>query len=314
MNIRKLVFDTYRIVGADRLFMNRSSRVLFYHGVAQKIADARIETESISADDFERQLKYIVRHFRPITLDEFYLRFVSKEWEGREILLTFDDGYKNMLYTGLPLLEKYNIPFALFLTADNITSDQLFPTTINRIVNLASSYSKSLENPRQISEATSRRIKTENERVVKEICNDLLARISDEELNSLRLKYSSINPMNWDEAKEIAKSPLCSIGSHCMSHICCHSNQDPDEVKRQFVESREIISRKTGVDCDFLSYPNGSHTPGVTELARETGYKMAFTTRYEPIDSNDGNIMAVGRIYVPYDYSRFVYGISRFPR
>lgn len=314
MSIKCIIYNSYYKIRCDRLFLNNRPRVLFYHGVAPVIIDPNIETESISAYDFERQLIYITKHFRPITMDEFYERFVCKNWEGREILLTFDDGYKNMLNTALPLLDKYNVPFGLFLTVDNISSNLLFPTTINRIVHLASSYSKRIDNPRLVAETTSRILKSEKEETVKALCQDMIGHIPTEELNQLRNKYVSINPMNWDEVKEIAKSHLCTIGSHCMSHICCHAKQDEKEVLRQFSESKRIISERIGKDCNYLSYPNGSFTPQVAEITRECGYKMAFSTRYEAVDTKDVDAMAIGRIYVPYNYSRFVYAVSRFPR
>lgn len=282
--------------------------MLFYHGVAPTILDPSVETESINAGDFERQLKYISKHFRPITIDEFYSRYINHDWEGREILLTFDDGYRNLLTTGLPLLQKYNIPFALFVTVDNINNNLLFPTTVNRLVNLA-------ENCDLIeTNRVSKLLKTEPLDKVENICCQLLKVLPPKRLDELRIKYASINPMTWDEVRQIDSSPLCTIGSHCMSHICCHAKQDEDEVFRQFSESKRIITEKLGKDCIYLSYPNGSFTPTVKSIARECRYKMAFSTRYEAVDSQYVDTMAVGRIYVPYDYSRFVYAISRFPR
>ena len=309
MNIKHLILSIYGTVGLDRLFLNRHPRVLFYHGVAERIADAGIESESIQAVDFERQLKYIRKHFNPVSTDEFYERFISGKWEGREILLTFDDGYRNMLSTALPLLEKYKVPFTLFLTVDNITDNNLFPTTINRLVNLASS---AKTNP-SICSSVSTKLKTLPINQVEQITAELSERISHEELSELREKYSSVNPLNWEECRRIAESPLCTIGSHCMSHICCHAAQDLSEVRRQFEESRKEISRKLKVACDFLSYPNGNFTNDVKKIAESCGYKMAFSTKYEAIDRSETDRMAVGRIYVPYDYARFKYLVSRFP-
>lgn len=309
MRLKDIALLILSKVALDRLFLNQRPRVLFYHGVAERIADARIESESIQADDFERQLKYIRKHFNPVGADEFYERFVSGKWEGREILLTFDDGYRNMLSTALPLLEKYDVPFILFLTVDNISDNKLFPTTINRLVNLASS----AQTDPAIYLTISTKLKALPINQVEQITEELLARISPEELSELRDKYSSVNPLNWEECRRIAESPLCTIGSHCMSHICCHAAQDLSEVRRQFEESRKEISRRLKVACDFLSYPNGNFTNDVKKIAESCGYKMAFSTKYEAIDRSETDRMAVGRIYVPYDFARFKYIISRFP-
>lgn len=301
MKFRELIIKFYGILNIDKILLNRQPRVLFYHGVSDNIINPEIETESISSEDFEKQLKYIIKHFHPISVDEFFERFVNRKWDGREILLTFDDGYRNMLTTGLHILEKYDVPFTLFLTTDNITKNTLFPTTINRLLN-------------QGDEQTAYTLKHVSVAEVDKICNDLLANVPESELNACRTKYASVNPLSWDEVKQIVSSSLCTIGSHCVTHICCHERQSIDEIRRQFAESRKEIQDRLNVSCDYLSYPNGNYTPEVMKIAEECGYKMAFCTRYEPIIGMDKNKMAVGRIYVPYDYSRFVYSISRYPR
>lgn len=303
--VRNLILKIFSIGNFDRLFLNRQPRVLFYHGVDDKIADAAVETESISSVDFEKQLKYIKKHFLPIALDEFYTRYVNNSWEGREILLTFDDGYRNLLTDGLPLLVKYEIPFALFITTDNITNNSLFPTTINRLVNL------NVKGDIAETEHVSRLMKTEPVGTVNELCKGLLSQISNNQIVELRKRYSSVNPMNWEEVMQIAQSPLCTIGSHCVTHICCHGRQESDEIRRQLSDSKREIERHLGQTCDFLAWPNGSFTSEAEKIARECGYKMAFSTKYRPVSA--GSLFSVGRIQIPYDYARFKYAISRFP-
>lgn len=305
MPLKRNILHIISALNIDLLFLNAQPRVLFYHGVEKCIVDPDIETESISVKEFERQLKYICKHFTPISLQEFYNRYSQDSWEGREILLTFDDGYRNLLTDGLPLLEKYEVPFALFVTTDNITNDRLFPTTINRLVNIAIN-SDSAEAAR-----ISKRMKTEPVSVVEKLCDGLLSEIRQEQMEELRQMYSSVNPMNWDEVRQIAQSPLCTIGSHCVTHICCHDKQQPVEIKRQLIESKKEIEARLGMACDFLAWPNGSFTPEAEQLAMDCGYKMAFSTRYRAVDA--GGRFSVGRIQVPYDYARFKYAISRFP-
>lgn len=306
INIRNIVYRCHSIGKLDRLFLNNLPRVLFYHGVDTLIFDSTIETESIHARDFERQLQYISTHFKPVSVGEFYNRFINRTWQGKEILLTFDDGYRNMLTTGLPLLQKYNIPFAVFITVDNITNNHLFPTTINRLVNLAERH-----NPLETNRISTL-LKTEPLDIVEKLCYQLRNTLPKGRLDELRTKYTSVNPMTWDEVRLIDTSPLCTIGSHCMSHICCHSRQEKSEISRQLSTSKATIERELGHTCDFLAWPNGNYTSESENLAAEAGYKMAFSTRYATVYAS--SIMSVGRIYVPYEYNRFKYAISHFGR
>ena len=54
----------------------------------------------------------------------------------------------------------------------------------------------------------------------------------------LLLAVGIVSAENWDEVIELSKKENVTIGSHCMSHICCHENQNPGEVKKQITNSK----------------------------------------------------------------------------
>lgn len=319
---KQLIYNIFAALHVDILIesFHRAPAVLFYHGVAEN-PDSLIETESISAEDFRKQMAWLKKNRKVISAAEFEERFKARQWEGDEVLLTFDDGYKNMLTTGLPILEEYGFPFLLFLTTTNITHNRLFPTTVNRLVTLASSlkvlhldgeeYSLDGDAQQTVMNRISWRLKREPQNVVDYIVGSLLKQLPNEEIEKLREQYPSVNPMTWDEARLIAASELCTIGSHCIEHICCHANQDINEVGYQIAESKRIIEEKLGVNCDYFSYPNGSFTEQSNRIVEEAGYRLGFSTKRLPLNAlTQWNIP---RLYVPYDYSRFVYSLTTYP-
>lgn len=322
---KQIIYNTFTALRVDSLWrlVHKSPSVLFYHGVADN-PDPVIETESIAATDFVRQMTYLKKHYHVITVKEFEERFIENRWDGKEILLTFDDGYKNMLSTALPILEKFQFPFVLFYTTNNISRGELFATTVNRIVILASSLQQldlpscqintnlTAQNRASVAERISKQLKKRPLKEVQTIVAELMSLISQDEMDALREKYSSINPMNWDEAKRISASPLCTIGSHCVDHICCHANQSNEEVTRQICESKRIIEYQLGKSCDYFSYPNGSFTEHSNKAVSEAGYRLGFSTKRMPVNAlTQWNIP---RLYVPYDYSRFVYSLVSYPK
>ena len=321
----QFIYNTFSALHVDTVWRlaHKSPSVLFYHGVSDN-PDRVIETESIAAKDFVRQIKYLKKYYHVISVREFEERFIENKWDGKEILLTFDDGYKNMLSTALPILDKYQFPFVLFYTTNNIDSGELFATTVNRLVVLASSLKQldlsscqikttlTEQNRVIVAESISKQLKSRTLNEVKAIVAELSSLISRDEMESLRKKYSSINPMNWDEAIQISASPLCSIGSHCVDHICCHANQSLEEVTRQICESKRIIENRLGISCDYFSYPNGSFSDRSNKVVSEAGYRLGFSTKRLPVNAlTQWNIP---RLYVPYDYSRFVYSLVSYPK
>ena len=273
--------------------------------------------------DFVRQMKYLKKFYHVVSIREFEERYNLNKWEGDEVLLTFDDGYKNMLSTALPILEEFNFPFVLFLTTKNIDQGELFSTTVNRLVVLASSIkhlqlhscniniSLTTQNRTEIASFISKQLKSRSLPEVQNIVKELYSNISKDEMNNLRERYSSVNPMNWQEVNQFASSPLCTIGSHGIDHICCHENQNLVDVSSQIHESKRIIEEKLGVCCDYFSYPNGSFTEQSNSIVAEANYRLGFSTKRLPIHAlTKWNIP---RLYVPYNYSKFVYSITTYP-
>ncbi len=321
---KQIIYNTFAGLHADAMIKPflRAPAALFYHGVAEN-PDVIIETESISADEFRKQMEWLKKNRRAISATEFEERFKAHRWEGDEVLLTFDDGYQNMLTTGLPILEEYGFPFLLFLTTNNITHGSLFPTTINRLVTLTSSLKVlRLDGEEYPLESSSRqavmgklswRLKREPQSVVEHIVESLLEQLPKGEIDRLREQYPSVNPMTWDEARQIAASELCTIGSHGVDHICCHDQQPLDEVKRNLRESKLVIEKELGLkECRYFSYPNGNFTEDSNKLVAEAGYAMGFSTKRLPVHAlTQWN---VPRLYVPYNYPRFVFAVSTYPK
>lgn len=83
--------------------------------------------------------------------------------------------------------------------------------------------------------------------------------------------------MDWNTLREILKDPLVTIGSHTVSHPDDMSLLPPETQRTELADSKTTLERELGVDIDFLAFPNGKGDETSQALARELGYKMAFS-------------------------------------
>lgn len=123
---------------------------------------------------------------------------------------------------------------------------------------------------------------------------ELESKISHEEMLELRERYSSIEPLNWNECKQLSQNPLITIGSHGMDHICCHNKQSAEELKRQMLESKREIESRLGLSCDIFSYPNGNFTDASNKILEDAGYAMGLSTKRW--DVYKGSVFSVPRL------------------
>jgi len=81
--------------------------------------------------------------------------------------------------------------------------------------------------------------------------------------------------LGWKELREMAAAGM-EIGSHSLTHPFLH-RADPDEIRREFGESKRILEDGLGQAIHFASLPRGSAAPGMGALIKELGYR-AFCT------------------------------------
>ena len=102
--------------------------------------------------------------------------------------------------------------------------------------------------------------------------------------------------MTWDELRELATSPLITIGAHTRTH--------PDLSRLKVVDSwDEMAGSKTdlenqlGIVVRDIAYPSGRYSPTVLDQAGEIGFATGVTTR-EGQDETPGALLALPRIRV----------------
>ena len=315
---------TYRLLSLFKIptflrILNTTPKVIFWHGVDLK-HDNQVDSECVNSNVFEKQIKYLKKHFNIISIDNLKR---TNALTKRDVVITFDDGFKNNLHIAAPILKRHKIPFTVFISTHNVSTGNLFPASISRLIILKSNANKiqiptlgidkilSTNGERvSLSKQVEFKLKTIPIDQVQIAIGEIINNVSINEYQTLKKRYASLLPMNWDEVKQLSNIEGCTIGSHCVDHICCHEKQENDIIVHQLRESKKVIENKIGKSCDFIAFPNGDYTDFAKKAALKLGYSMAFTTEKNKIITKNLDFSSIPRMGAPRDIPRFKFFVN----
>ena len=218
---------------------------------------------NVTVDFLQRFVDMHCKRYDFVSLDEVLARRANPtQYKRPYIAFTFDDGFRDNLTYGLPFFGRNNIPFAVFITTDFINRHPAFNYlfVLERII---------ANNDSLIVNGISYACKTIKQKndtfgVLKERVLYLPYHDFEQSFNRMFAKY--IKPeyyedltMTWDEVKQLAASPLCTIGSHTVTHPRL-SNLSEAEIEFELMESKQQIETHIGKEVKYLSYPYGWKT------------------------------------------------------
>ena len=270
---------------------------------------------------FERVLRLIRRkRVDVISIDEMHRRMVAGDFNRRFVAITIDDGYKDIKEFAYPLLQKYEMPFTLYIPTS--FPDQLgelwwlgLEAVIARNKRISLSINgeyrhfdcASVSQKRELYDEVYgylRSLKTEKE--MREIVRELCARYVVD-----MAAFCRVLSMDWGEIAEMAEDPLVTIGAHTVSHSMLKKIPDDAAVRAEMEQSRSVLEAALGKRPEHLAYPVGDPTsagPREFRIAAELGFKTAVTTRPGVLfKAHRDHLMALPRISVNGEFQRSRY-------
>ena len=300
MVFRKLVL---RAMGSSGLYSilrhrRKGAIAMAYHGVEEEIIDPRIQTVHIPLRRFRRHMDYIKKNFEVIALDDLSERLeAGRGLDGRQVVLTFDDGYRNNLEVVAPLMESLDLPFAVFVSTEHTGQGVRMPTYRLRagiyLTEAKSCRIRGFPEPFDLRDERARdhaiqaiaaRYKTAPQPEADAILEDVESLIPEERWSEIDARFASDTPMNWEEV-EILHRRGVTIGSHGRRHVILHTGQDEAWIRDEVRLSREEVERRLG-SCRYFAYPNGTSqdiAPVAADEVVRSGYELAFTAEFGEI-------------------------------
>lgn len=225
-----------------------------------------------------------------VSLDEMHRRLVEGDFQRRFMCFTLDDGYRDNLQHALPILKKYDAPFALYVpTSFPDRRGELWWLTLEAVIarNTRIALVMDGEDRRYDCGTTDAKYalfdhiywwlrSLDSEDDLRRVVRDLAMRYGVDDAT-----FCDDLCMTWAEIAEIAVDPLATIGAHTVNHVMLKKASD-EAVRTEMQMSCSVIEAALGKRPEHFSYPVGDRTSaGAREfrVAAELGFKTAVTTR-----------------------------------
>jgi peptidoglycan/xylan/chitin deacetylase (PgdA/CDA1 family) len=281
--------------------MHRLARPLF-GGVGAILTFHRVQP--CSADPFQPNgileveagfLEKLVVHLRRrgfdlVSLDEVWRRLTERDFGRPFIALTFDDGYRDNLVHAWPVLERHDVPFAIYVpTSFPDRLGELWWIGLERVIAKTDRLVVEMDGETRFFSCAETDGKSkafdavywwlrsiENEQDLRRAARDICSRYGVD----LDAPCGELC-MDWGEIARLADEPLCTIGAHTVNHVFL-SKVSEAKARTEMKRGAEVIEAALGKRPEHFAYPYGDvGSAGRREfaIAKELGFKTAVTAR-----------------------------------
>ncbi len=307
MRIRGL--GRVRVVG--KKIRNRLSPgvlILVYHRIANLTSDP--QRLCVSPENFSGQLEVIEKVSRPISLKTLREHLRVGEVPKKAVVITFDDGAADNLYSAKPILEKHDIAATVFVSTGYMKTgreywwDELqriflepvyLPTELRLTIakktcqwNLAGAehYSQGDYHKYKNWEAVDPEAPTKRHQLYRDLIELLLPLSFDERLQILDqlknwagdqiLARSGHRPMTCEEVRKISDNGI-EVGAHTVSHSMLAAlpvSVQQSEIRESKKDLEEVLDRRVS----SFAYPFGTlsdYSVESVKISKDVGFDCA---------------------------------------
>ncbi len=319
--IETLTYLFLDISGINALFrrLNRNKVIILcYHGICDDDFDLLkgYDDRHIPKSLFRKQLSYLKRKNYSFTnLSEATDMLNHRKKIRNIVVLSFDDGFRNVVENACPVMQKYQAKGCFYLISDLIgTSEPVWTDYIETLIRNAENgkFRFTYKGEECFYPLTT---KASYEHAMRDI-KARLRRLSDKEKNEhLRQFQKHQYPVpkefqmsDWTQIQNLDKDIL-EVGSHTATHPNCTNLTDDEEFDYELKYSKAKLERMVGYRTDHFNYPAGAFDERVIRQVKAAGYKTAVSLIPGFNDSRT-DPFCLKRIYVNENFLFFKASVS----
>ena len=274
--------------------MRKRITIVTFHRVGDPESENGLPTLYVTPDTFGKTIQYLRKHYTVISLTECLEKLENKEaLPPNPLIITFDDGYRDCYQNAFPLLNKYRMPFTMFVPVNIFNGgvdfwwDRLYRSLIkitDEHINTAINTFES-RYPEQVKlSPIVRKYRNDRREMVIQIINaigslpgeirqEFVDTVSNDNYREVADLSAYRRVINLDEIKEMIANGA-EVGSHTKSH--CFLDTVPKQVaEKEIVESKKALEALLDTPVQHFAYPAGRWTPEIREIVKKAAYRSA---------------------------------------
>lgn len=285
MSLAKHAIFNPLTASALRRVHQAKARILTYH---------RFQASHLA--NFELQCAHLAKHYHPISLDELAQALrENRPLLPRSVVITIDDGYRDVFTNGAPMLKRYGLPATLYAVSGFLDRQcwmwwdsvaHVFLNSPKKEAELAipgrEPLRVTLGSPVQRREAADRvatyLVRRDNSQAA-QWCQSIAAQL---DVTLPAEPPSDYEAMTWEEARQLAAMGV-TVGAHTVNHWVIGTLPDPGQRHHEIAAGRQRLEQMLDRPVRHFSFPNGGigdFSRSDLALVRDAGYASSSTTLY----------------------------------
>jgi peptidoglycan/xylan/chitin deacetylase (PgdA/CDA1 family) len=284
----------------------RGAVILMYHAVPG--ADTAVWHDPryiIPPESFDTQMRFLRRYRKVIPYRSLVEILESGENPpAGTAIITFDDGYRDILETVAPIMARYRLPAIMFLPTGCISRGDSWNDRLYTCFRTATAgelhFPPAISEPMPISNPEQRAHAYE---VISAYMTTVLPDKRDRLLRSLlrRLNPSESAPrliMNWDEVRQLINEyPLFDLGAHTVEHLDL-TVQEPAVICYELRRCITDFRRQVGWRPEHFAFPYNRSNALARQFVKEYGFRSAVCSGADPLVTSETDLFGLPRIEV----------------
>ncbi|MBO4227685.1 polysaccharide deacetylase family protein [Bradyrhizobium neotropicale] len=296
-------FDWVGLMPAVRCMFAGRAAIIMFHEIQREFRSELATGTSISL--FEHSLSWLKREgWKIVSLQECLERVSRNDRSHRYAVLTFDDGYRDNVSVALPILERHNAPFLMYVPTGAPTRTlQAWWLGLRELIRSRDDVTVDAMDARFHCPDFQAKVSA-LARTTQWVHEDYeRATMLTPTFQKAGVSLSRLNDAYFLDEKEIERlshHPLVSIGGHTTSHSALKT-LDSSSARAEMVDNRHYLQNLIQRPVRHFAYPYGKPNacgPREEQLANDAGFSTAVTTCPGQLDARRLNHFALPRTFV----------------